>query len=127
MICKEKCIVMDIDGTLCPVKSDDMHYEDLKPYQDIIARLNEYRKMGFYVILYTSRQMRTHEGNIGRINAKTAKTMLTWLDKHNVPYDEIHFGKPWQGRGGFYVDDKTIRPDEFLRLDYDEILRLVGK
>ena len=71
--------------------------------------------------------MRTHEGNVGRINATTAKTVLTWLDKNNVPYDEIHFGKPWQGRGGFYVDDKTIRPDEFLRLDYDEILKLVGK
>jgi capsule biosynthesis phosphatase len=36
-------------------------------------------------------------------------------------------GKPWGGRGGFYVDDKAIRPDEFLRLSYEEILALVGE
>ena len=65
--------------------------------------------------------MRTHEGNIGRINAQTAKILLNWLDRYEVPYDEIHYGKPWCGRRGFYVDDKAIRPDEFAVLTYEEI------
>ena len=39
----------------------------------------------------------------------------------------MHLGKPWPGRGGFYVDDKSIRPDEFLKLSYEEILALIGE
>ena len=70
--------------------------------------------------------MRTFEGNVGLINANTAKFTLEWLDSHSIPYDEIHFAKPWPGRGGFYVDDKAIRPHEFLSLSYDQILEIIG-
>ena len=35
-------------------------------------------------------------------------------------------GKPWPGRGGFYVDDRSIRPSEFMALSYEQILELVG-
>lgn len=55
------------------------------------------------------------------------KEMMEWLDRCEIPYDEIHLGKPWPGRGGFYVDDKTIRPDEFVKLSYNEILGLIGE
>jgi capsule biosynthesis phosphatase len=51
---------------------------------------------------------------------------MAWLDKHSIPYDEIHFGKPWAGNEGFYVDDKTIRPNEFLNLNYQEIQELLA-
>ena len=126
MIKEDKCIVMDIDGTLCPVKKSDQGYLDIQPYPEMVTKLNEYKDAGFYIILYTARNMRTYGGNVGRINANTSKFTLEWLDMHNIPYDEIHFGKPWQGRGGFYVDDKTIRPDEFLRMSYEEIIGMVS-
>jgi capsule biosynthesis phosphatase len=51
---------------------------------------------------------------------------MGWLDRHGIPYDELHVGKPWPGRGGFYVDDKAIRPEEFVGLSYQEILAIVG-
>jgi len=126
MIRQEKCIVMDIDGTLCPVKKKNEQYSDLIPFADILEQLKEYKQQGFYIILQTARNMRTHDGNVGIINATTAKTLLVWLDKHEIPYDEIHYGKPWQGKDGFYVDDKTIRPNEFLNLSYQEIMELVS-
>lgn len=122
---QKKVIVMDIDGTLCPIKQSGEHYIDLAPYCEMLERLREYKEMGFYVILNTARNMRTHEGSLGLINKHTAKVMLQWLEKHDIPYDEIYYGKPWQGHGGFYVDDKTIRPDEFLKLTYEEILKIV--
>jgi capsule biosynthesis phosphatase len=127
MISEDKVIIMDIDGTLCETKPSGKEYIDLMPVPDVLKKLLEYRDKGFYIILNTARQMRTHQGNIGRINAVTAKTLFEWLDKHNIPYDEIHFGKPWCGHGGFYVDDKAIRPDEFLKLSYEEILAITGK
>ena len=122
---RKKVIVMDIDGTLCPIKTTNQEYQDLHPYSDIVEKLKEYHKMGFYIILNTSRNMRTYNGNVGLINKNTAKILLSWLDIHAIPYDEIYYGKPWQGQGGFYVDDKTVRPDEFKKLSYDEILDIV--
>jgi len=126
MIHEKKCIVMDIDGTICPVKKKDEEYIDIIPYPEIINKLKEYKGGGFYIILFTARNMRTHQGNIGKINANTGQFTMEWLNKHDIPFDEIHFGKPWQGRGGFYVDDKTIRPDEFLSKTYEEIQELLS-
>lgn len=120
MIQENQVLVMDIDGTLC-VNDRTVSYNELAPNDVVLDKLKEYKAKGFYVILYTSRNMRTHEGNIGRINAQTAKILLNWLDRYEVPYDEIHYGKPWCGRRGFYVDDKAIRPDEFAVLTYEEI------
>jgi capsule biosynthesis phosphatase len=126
MIQRERCIVMDIDGTLCSKKAPDQSYADAAPAVDVIEALREYHHRGFYIILTTSRNMNTYDGNVGLITAKTAKTLLAWLDRHNVPHDELHVGKPWAGKGGFYVDDKAIRPDEFLKLTYEEIVAIVG-
>ena len=125
MIADGKCLVLDIDGTLCPTKLPTKDYDELAPFPEVVERIREYQAQGFYIILYTSRNMRTYQGNMGLINANTAKVMTAWLDRHQIPYDEIHFGKPWSGNGGFYVDDKTVRPDEFLRLSYDDIRRLL--
>jgi capsule biosynthesis phosphatase len=127
MIRRERCIVMDVDGTLCLKKRPDQSYDEVVPNPPVVEKLREYRQSGFYVILATSRNMNSYEGNVGLITANTAKTLMAWLDRHDIPYDELHVGKPWAGRDGFYVDDKAIRPDEFTRLGYEEILAIVGK
>ncbi|MBB5192461.1 capsule biosynthesis phosphatase [Silvimonas terrae] len=125
MINQKRNLVLDVDGTLVPSKKSGESYADLVPFPDMIEKVREYREAGFYIILYSARNMRTYDGNVGLINANTAKTLMQWLDKHQIPYDEIHLGKPWPGEGGFYVDDKAIRPNEFLSLTYDEIMELV--
>ncbi|RHF69803.1 capsular biosynthesis protein [Fusobacterium mortiferum] len=125
MIESEKVIVMDIDGTLCEIKSKEQSYLEVVPKYNILKKLKNMKEQGFYIILYTSRQMRTYEGNIGKINANTGKVLFQWLEKHDIPFDEIYFGKPWCGKNGFYVDDKAIRPSEFEKLNYDEILALL--
>lgn len=125
MIESEKVIVMDIDGTLCEIKSKEQSYLDVIPKFNILKKLNKMKQEGFYIILYTSRQMRTYDGNIGKINANTGKILFQWLEKYDIPFDEIYFGKPWCGKNGFYVDDKAIRPSEFVKLSYDEIIKLL--
>lgn len=127
MIQEENVIVMDIDGTLCEIKSKEQEYIDILPKIEVLNKLIEYKNKGFYIILFTSRQMRTYKGNVGKINANTAKVVFEWLDKHNIPYDEIHFGKPWCGKNGFYVDDKAIRPKEFVELSHDDIIQLLKR
>lgn len=127
MIAEDKVLVMDIDGTICESRKPDESYLDISPKDNIVKKLIEYKEKGFYIILATARQMRTHQGNIGRINAITAKVLFEWLDIHKIPYDEIHFGKPWCGKKGFYVDDKAIRPNEFENLSYQEIIDLISE
>ena len=121
---KDKRVVFDIDGVLCK-KDADLDYADRVPHPDVLEQLREYDERGYYIILYTARNMNTHDGRIGRINADTAKTLLQWLDEHDVPHDEIHYGKPWCGHDGFYVDDKAIRPSELLNNTTEEIHELL--
>ncbi|RQG93048.1 capsular biosynthesis protein [Natrarchaeobius halalkaliphilus] len=113
-------LVVDVDGVLVK-KDSDTEYANREPHEDVVERLREYADDGFYIILYTARNMRTHEGRIGKINAETAPVLNEWLDEHDIPYDEIHYGKPWCGYDGFYVDDKAIRPSEFTELCVEEI------
>ena len=119
-----KRIVMDLDDTICSTKNGD--YANSTPNQEIIKKLENFKDLGFDIIISTSRNMRTYEGNIGKIAANTLPIIIDWLKKHNVPYDEIYVGKPWCGHEGFYVDDKAIRPDEFATLTYEQIKRLTG-
>ena len=111
----------DIDGTLCPIKKKDEEYIDLVPFKEMVDKLKEYKEGGAKIVLFTSRNMNSYGGNIGLINANTAKVLLKWLDKWEIPYDEIIYGKPWPGHKGFYVDDRTVRPDEFLKYSVDEL------
>lgn len=111
----------DIDGTLCPIKKKEEEYIDLVPFKEMVDKLREYKEGGAKIILFTSRNMNSYGGNIGLINANTAKVLLKWLDKWEIPYDEVIYGKPWPGHKGFYVDDRTVRPDEFLKYSVEEL------
>lgn len=123
---ESKRIVIDVDGTICKNKDDGVSYIDAEPNIEIIQQLRRYKEMGFTIVLYTSRQMRTHECNLGRIIATTVPVLVEWLKANEVPYDEIHVGKPWCGLEGFYVDDKSLRPDEFLSMSYEEVKTLLS-
>lgn len=124
---EEYTFVFDIDGTLCPIKRKEEKYEELVPHPDIIEKLKYYKDNGAKIILFTSRNMNSYGGNIGLINKNTAKVLSEWLEKWEIPYDEIIYGKPWPGHKGFYVDDRTIRPDEFLNCSVEELDEICRK
>ena len=114
-------LIFDIDGTLCPIKKKEEKYEDIIPYSNMVEKIKYYKENGAKIVLFTSRNMNSYNGNIGKINKNTARILLDWLDKWNIPYDEIIYGKPWPGHKGFYIDDRTIRPDEFLTKNLEEL------
>lgn len=120
-------LIVDIDGTLCDIKASGQNYADLIPKQAMIRKLREYQKKGYRILLFTSRNMNTFKNNVGQINKHTAPVLLEWLSKWDIPYDEILFGKPWPRKRGFYIDDRTVRPDEFLRMDEEEIQHMLGQ
>jgi capsule biosynthesis phosphatase len=118
-----KRLIVDLDGTI--TRHADDGYENAQPNVEVIEKLREYKSMGFEIAIHTSRNMRTHQGNVGRINVMTLPIAMEWLKRHDVPFDEIHVGKPWCGNDGFYIDDKAIRPDEFVDLSYDQIRKII--
>lgn len=120
-------LVVDIDGTLCGIKTADQSYADLIPDQAMLVKLREYQAKGYRVLLFTARNMNTYKGNLVLINKHTAPVLLEWLAKWEVPYDEILFGKPWPRKKGFYIDDRSVRPDEFLNMTEEEIQKLLGQ
>ena len=120
-----KRLVIDLDGTLT-LDEPGVAYADKRPNAAVVAKLWDYHRAGFAIVIATARNMRTHANNIGRINALTLPVVIAWLDRHDIPYDEIHVGKPWCGTEGFYVDDKAIRPSEFVALGYDGVRALLA-
>ena len=118
-----KKLIVDLDGTITLGNISD--YISVLPNLELIESLKKYQQDGFIIVIATARNMRTYEGNVGKINIHTLPTIIEWLDKHEVPYDEIIVGKPWCGNEGFYIDDKSIRPSEFTSMSYEEIMLLL--
>ena len=118
-----KRLIFDLDDTLCTTQNSD--YANAQPITEVIEKLRDYHRQGFTIVINTSRNMRTYQGNIGAINKNTLPIIIDWLRRHDIPYDELYVGKPWCGFEGFYVDDKAIRPDELVKLSYAEICQLI--
>lgn len=99
-------ICIDVDGVVCFTRREEEHYSEVKPIPRAVKSIQKLKDDGHYIILHTSRHMKTCEGNIGKIVAKQGRTLLDWLDRHKIPYDEIWFGKPL---ADVYIDDKAVK------------------
>lgn len=119
-----KRIILDLDDTISFTTNG--LYADALPNYQLVEKIKHYKTQGFEIVINTSRNMRTYSGNLGKINANSLPLIISWLNKNSIPYDELYVGKPWCGNEGFYVDDKSIRPDEFIKLSYEEIVNLLG-
>lgn len=99
-------ICIDFDGVICELKEKNQTYLDVLPKKGAIEKLRNLKENGHYLIIQTARHMKTCEGNLGKVNARIAKDTLNWLEKYDIPYDEIYFGKPW---AQIYIDDNAYR------------------
>lgn len=97
----------DLDNTLITYPKVSRDYTTVEPIQSNIDFLKYLKKIGHTIIIYTARRMNTHKGNIGKIMANIGKITLDTLEKFDIPYDEIYFGKPY---ADYYIDDLAISP-----------------
>lgn len=107
-------ICLDLDGVVCELKREGQTYADVAPLPGAIDKIRQLKAAGHTVILHTARHMKTCQGNPGLVIARVGQITLDWLSRHEIPYDEIHFGKPW---AHVYVDDNALRFSS-----WDEIL-----
>ena len=117
---------MDLDGTITQ-DNNALGYADKDSNLEVIVTMRLYRDLGYTILIYSARNVQTYNASVGKINAFTLPVIIEWLQRHNVPYDEIHVGKPWCGTDGFYVDDRAIRPSEFTSLSPEQVSILIGQ
>ncbi len=111
-------ICIDLDGVISKLKKENENYSELEPVENAKLMINELKKRGHYIIIYTARHMKTCEGNIGLINSRIAKITLDWLKAHGIEYDEIYFGKPF---ADLYLDDNAIRFNSWNEIDVENL------
>jgi capsule biosynthesis phosphatase len=104
-------VCFDLDNTLVtyPLISND--YTTVQPIQKNIDFLKYLKKFGNTIIIYTARRMKTSGSNIGKVNKDIGKITFDTLEKFDIPYDEIYFGKPY---ADFYIDDLAINAYDSL-------------
>jgi capsule biosynthesis phosphatase len=100
-------VCFDFDNTLVSYPTIPGDYYSVEPIQRNINFLKLLHSLGHTIIIYTARRMKTHGGNVGRVVADISRVTLDTLDKFDIPYDEIYFGKPY---ANFYIDDLAVNP-----------------
>jgi capsule biosynthesis phosphatase len=99
-------ICIDLDGVICQLRREGQSYAELDPMPGAVEKLRALRSAGHTIIIHTARHMKTCDANVGRVMARVGQVTLEWLDRHQVEYDEIFFGKPW---ADVYLDDNAHR------------------
>jgi capsule biosynthesis phosphatase len=112
-------IVIDLDGTICELKDVGKTYEDLKPLEGAIERIRDLKSKGHYIIIATARNMETQQSNVGKVIKNIGLVTLGWLEKYDIPYDEIYFGKP---NAHIYIDDRAFRFHNWKEIDDDLLI-----
>lgn len=108
----ERRIVCDIDDTISLTLNRD--WNNAKPIQSVIDKINTFYDNGWEVYLITARGQLSCNGDVQSAENKYRKSLEEWLVKHGVKYHVLSFNKIL---AQYYIDDKGLRPDEFVNLD----------
>lgn len=100
-------ICFDLDNTLVTLPSIPGDYSSVKPIFKMISLLKNLKKLGHTIIIYTARRMNSHKHNVGKVIRDIGLVTFQTLEKFNIEYDEIIFGKPV---ADIYIDDKALNP-----------------
>ena len=100
-------ICFDLDNTLVTYPTVPNDYSTVKPIKKMIDLLISLKQKGHEIIIYTARRMKTHQNNVGKVIKDIALITINTLEKFNIPYDELLFGKPI---ADIYIDDRAINP-----------------
>lgn len=102
---KKQRFCFDLDGTLVSFPLVARDYSTVLPIESNIRLAQELHAAGHKIIIQTARRMATHKGNVAAVIADIGKLTIETLEKFQIPYDEIIFGKP---HADVYIDDNAI-------------------
>jgi hydroxymethylpyrimidine pyrophosphatase-like HAD family hydrolase len=96
--------VFDVDGTILYSEVDeDGNYKLIGHNKKIVKKINDLYNNGHIIILWTGRHWNHLEITIMQ------------MQQIGLKYHTIVHGKPYSD--SYYIDDKAIKPEEFLKLN----------
>ncbi|KAJ3105281.1 hypothetical protein HDU97_008304 [Phlyctochytrium planicorne] len=112
---KKRRFVFDLDSTLVTIPSVPGDYTTCQPIPANVHLVQKLKAAGHHIIVQTARRMQTHNGNVGAVIQDIGRITLDQLKRFDIPFDEIHFGKP---HAHVYVDDLAVhsRLDTFKEI-----------
>ena len=105
-----KRFCFDFDKTLFHLENNSQNeimVDRFKPNMQNINFLKFLKTLGNYIIIQSSINNNSDKG----FSAKNSKIVIDLLEKYNICYDEIHFGKP---HADFYIDNNSYNTYEDL-------------
>lgn len=112
---KTKSIVFDLDDTICftnhQYQDAKRKYGEAKPNEKIIESMRKLKGEGFHITILTARRMLTHNEDVDAIIKDVGLITQEWLERNNVPYDRLIWGKPYCTH--YYVDDKAMNLEDY--------------
>lgn len=116
-------ICIDLDGTICELRKNNETYMDVLPKKGAKEMIENFKSRGYDIVIYTARNMKTQDHNIGKVVKNIGKITLDWLENHKIYYDEIFFGKP---NADLIIDDRAFRFSNWDEID-DNLIQHLAK
>lgn len=102
-----KVICFDIDNIIC--KTVKNKYKKSKPNKKVIDLINSLFEEGHIIKIFTARFMGRNNDNVTKAKKQGYKLTKKQLQKWNVKYHKLIFGKPSYD---YFIDDKAIGLDK---------------
>jgi len=102
---KKERFCFDLDKTLVTLPVIENDYTSCLPIEKNINFLKHLKNLGHYIIIHTARRMRTYNNNVGAVIKDIGLITQKQLKDFDIPYDELHFGKPY---AQYYIDDLAV-------------------
>ena len=99
----KKILCFDLDGVICNTPGNE--YKKSKPIIKNIKKINDLYDKGFKIIVYTARFMNRSNENVKVAHKKGFKFTFNQLQKWNLKFDVLKFGKPSYD---LIIDDKGL-------------------
>ncbi len=100
-------VCFDLDNTLVTYCKTIGDYSTVSPIIKNIQYARYLKRLGHIIIIYTARNMKIQNSNIGKILSNIGKITMDTITKFDIPCDELYFGKPY---AHVYIDDLAINP-----------------
>ena len=113
-------ICIDLDGTICTIKKPYETYADVKVQPGAKEFIDALKADGHTIIINTARNMQTQGHNVGKVMKNVGKITLDWLEKNEIYYDEIFFGKP---NADITIDDRVIKFTDWRTMSKEDVLK----
>jgi len=112
----DKRIIVDFDDTISLTTT--RNWDTAEPIWPTINKMNNLYDKGWEVWIVTARGQLSCKGDFLKADKKYRNIIETWLKKHGVKYHKLSFEKYL---ASYYIDDKALRPEEFVDLEIKEI------